>query len=83
MKFLPLRGEEGAELRKDNIAVMEALLTQETLLKGRSCMKSACKMGPWSMGNVTDATCREFWPMKDSVNWSLPSIILPLFQEFT
>lgn len=63
---MPQRGEEWAELRKDNITVMEALLTQETLLKGRSCTKSGCKKGAWPMGNVTDATCREFWPMEDS-----------------
>jgi hypothetical protein len=46
-------------------------------------MKSACKMGPWLMGNVTDVTCSEFRPMKDSVDWSLPSVLLPLFQECT
>jgi hypothetical protein len=42
-----------------------------------------CKMGPWPMGNVTDATCRERCPMEDSEDWSLSKVMLPLFQEFT
>jgi hypothetical protein len=44
-------------------------------------MKSACKMGPWPMGNVTDATCREFWPMEDLEDWSLQGVMLHYFKN--
>jgi hypothetical protein len=42
-------------------------------------MKSGCKMGPWSMGSVTDDTCQEFWSMEDSEDWSLHEVLFLLF----